>query len=484
MSGSDKPKTALDNASSINAFLSKILPVGKPRTVPAQAENVAAKVGELDISEDKATDTKANSTNASALPSTAVSNVASPDSKASDNISPEKISQWVQENAPPDHFKSKNPMVGTVQAQGTPQGSPQAAGVLAPPPTPETVSSQAIGRMIYDELDRIPEDRFMTLGDSKFAPHNQSRLRNTRLASNDQFFSAVPRSTKPRDDPGFTRMSFRAADAPTVPSWFNESKSETKATAAESSLVQGPPSAADLKKENARPSTSKDGWSQTTVNNGPPKVFTPDTTDSQAAASNIKPTRIEELKASKIFTPHTPDSPPVAPHLRPPRVEEVKASKVFTPDTPDDKLDEEESASRGGDAARTPLQELRAQENPFSTTNIPHLPKEDSKGRSAKEAAVAKPVINVKTTNLAPEESSNPSAGPLTPSSMTFTAVSPTKVRAAGITTAVQPAKIVGDNLEGALYFKAWPTQPKSDERASRSGKPLFPHFAMKPSNA
>lgn len=166
------------------------------------------------------------------------------------------------------------------------------------------------------------------------------------MASNGQFFSAVPRSTKPRNDPSFTRMSFKAADAPSV-------------------------SSAD-QKENARPSALKDGWSQTNPANDPPMVFTPD----------------------------TPDSPPAAPQLKSIRLEEVKTVEVPT----------------------------------LNTLDAP--------------------------------------AGPLTPSPMTFTAASPPKLKAAaGITPATGPAKIGGENLEGALYFKAWPTQPKSAERASRSGE-------------
>lgn len=466
MSGSEKLKSALDDASSIKAFLSKIGITGTPST---QLEDVAKKVGELNVSDEN---TKDNSAVASAIPSTAVSNFASPESKASDSVTPEKVSDWFAENAPPDHFRSKNPLVGSVRAQevqGSPQGSPQAAGVVAPPPTPETISSLAIGKMIHDELDRIPEERFMTLGDSKFAPKNQSRLSNIArpLAPSEQFFSAVPRSSKPRDDPGFTRMSFKAADAPTVPSFITDSKPNANPTANKPFLVQGPPSAPQQKKENARPISSKDGWSQTNNSNGPPKVLAPDTPDSPYVNPHLR--GVKGIKASKVFTPDTPDTPPAAPHLKPKRIEEVTASQVFTPDTPDDQLEvQEEQVLRGGDA-RPRLQEVKAHQNPFSTTSVPHPLKAD-KGEATK-APVAKPVINIKTANLAPDDSSDVSAGALTPSSMTFTAVSPSKVRAAGITTATGPAKIVGDNLEGALYFKAWPTQPKSEERSSRTGK-------------
>ncbi|KAL8927433.1 MAG: hypothetical protein Q9208_002238 [Pyrenodesmia sp. 3 TL-2023] len=501
MSGFDQPKAKLDDPLSIKAFLSNIGITGNPS---ARAEDVVKKVGELNISNEN---TKANSNVASAIPSTVVSNVASPESKASDKLPPEKVSEWFTENAPQDHFKSKNPLMGHFQAQGiqaSPQGSPQAAGVRAPPPTPETISSLAIGKMIHDELDRIPEERFTTLGDSKFAPKNQSRLSNVArpLPANDQFFSAVPRSGKPRDDPSFTRMSFRAADAPSVPVFISASKTDTdstetrhgdshlnrapsqaanipsvpssingrkaesKPTADDKILVQGPPSAAQQKKENARPSSSKDAWSQTKTTDGPPKVFTPDTSDSPYVPPHLR--GVKGVKASKVFTPDTPDTPPAAPLFRPIQLNDVQVTTVYPSDTPAAPLDNRNEQIFHGRDARPPPQELRAQENPFSTKNVPHLLKGDQ-GKGIKEAATAKPTINIKTANLAAEESTDPSAGPLTPSSMTFTAVSPTKVRAAGITTATGPAKIVGENLEGALYFKAWPTQPKSVERAPRS---------------
>ncbi|KAI4155777.1 MAG: hypothetical protein LQ341_000137 [Variospora aurantia] len=345
MSGTGKPKLALDDASSIAAFLSKIGITGTPSARP---EDVAKNIRYLNSTDGKATDVEANRTlaNTSAVQITDVSNLANPVSNPPQDVPAEGLAEPRSENASAEHLMSSKPVDGSLQQifQASAQGSPHTAGILAPPPTPESISSAAVGKMIYDELDRIPGDRFMSLGDSKFAPTNHSRLRNTRLASNGQFFSAVPRSTKPRNDPSFTRMSFKAADAPSA-------------------------SSAD-QKENARPGALKDGWSQTNPANDPPMLFTPD----------------------------TPDSPPAAPQLKSIRLEEVKTVELPT----------------------------------LNTLDAP--------------------------------------AGPLTPSSMAFTAASPPKLKAAaGITPATGPAKIVGENLEGALYFKAWPTQPKSAERASRS---------------
>ncbi|KAI4116076.1 MAG: hypothetical protein LQ345_003447 [Seirophora villosa] len=268
MSGTEKHTSTLDEASSIAAFLSRIGITGTPAARP---EDVAKKIRYFDRTDDKATGVEVNSTltDTGAVQSTTANNLANPASRVPDHVPAEKFSEWPSVSAP---VRSRKRLDGSLH-QGlpaSPQGSPYTAGVIAPPPTPESISSLAVGKLIHDELDRIPEDRFTSLGESKFAP------------------------------------------------------------------------------------------------------------------------------TSQISTPDTPDSPPAAPLLQPMRLEEVKTTEVSTPNTLD------------------------------------------------------------------------PLAGLLTPSSMTFTAASPTKVKAAGITTATGSAEIIGENLEGALYFKAWPTQLKSDERASR----------------
>ncbi|KAL8841457.1 MAG: hypothetical protein Q9170_000920 [Blastenia crenularia] len=435
MTDSERPGKGLLDASSFAAFFAKtnISPTPSAHQKP---EEVTDKVGELAITEDKANDAKANSTVVSAVPSPVASNMASPGSKASDTIPPEKVTKWMHDNAPADHFVSKNPLLESVQAQKSPYGSPQATGVLAPPSTPEVDFNLAIGKMIADEIDNIPEERLMKLGDSRFAPKNYSRLSATARSassthSQDQFLSAVPRSTKPRDDPGFTRMSFQAADSPTIPA-FVDPRPRAVTAAVQTFFIQGPPSAAEMK-ENVRRGKPKDSWSQTTATNG-----------------------------AKVFTPDTPNTPPAAPQLKPTNLANIKVPKVFTPATPDDQLDvkQNDQVSNGP---------RLAQSNPFSAGKIPHPSKKEEKASSTSQAAAAtsKPILDVKTHDLGRDTTGDSSGGPLTPSSMTFTAVSPTKVRAAGITTAAaEPAKIVGDNLEGSLYFKAW---PKAEERGSRS---------------
>ncbi|KAL8944211.1 MAG: hypothetical protein Q9211_000680 [Gyalolechia sp. 1 TL-2023] len=433
MADSDRPKKGLDATASINAFLSKIPQAGKSRFAAQHTAQVADKVDKLNVTENG---TKANSNIASTISSTVPSLYASPQSKASDSVPPEKMTEWLQTNAPADHFKSKNPLLENVQSQATPHGSPQATGVLAPPPTPETISNLTIGQMISDELDKIPANHFTLLSESRFAPKNyHNRLSTAPHSSSTSFFSPVPRSTKPRDDSGFTRMSFKAADTPTIPAFVNPIPS---ASATEKLFFgQGPLSAVELKQ-------SLGGGH---ANGGSSHTTTP------------------VANGTKTSTLDSDNTKHVAPHLKPAAFAETKAPKVCTPDTPDEKADDEQKEHGG---VRLPLQPLRPQANSFSPTNLTRPRKEEGKATIEEAAAAAaKPAFRVKPYDLSIDTSGDTSGGPLTPSSMIFTAVSPTRVREAGITTAdSEPAKIVEGNLEGALYFKAW---PKGEERASRS---------------
>ncbi|KAL8738564.1 MAG: hypothetical protein Q9181_000671 [Wetmoreana brouardii] len=421
MADLERLKMKVDDAASIKSFLAMIPHAGKPRDT---IDTATDKIGELNLDE-KISDTKANSAETSAVESTAASNIASPQSKTSDTITPEKVSEWVHENAPADHFKSKNPLAA-VQAQD----SPQASGVNAPPPTPETISNLAIGQIISDELDKIPEERLLSLNDSRWAPKNASRLSNTprHLSSSEQFLSAVPRSTKPRDDPNFTRMSFRAADTPSPPI-FNVSSSETQ-PAVKKPLSPHAPEWAPPLKENSSLGKSNCTWPQ-----APP------------------------TNENDVVKTETSNKPVVALRLRAASVSEVKASKILTPKS----TNEQTNGKTNGVKAEEPdIQKRKSQESPLPTDNIPHPRKCDE---DADETSYPNPLFSFESSGAA-FDTTEVSGGLLTPSSMTFGAVSPTKVRAAGITTANEPAKVVGEDLEGALYFKAW---PKAEERGTRT---------------
>ncbi|KAL9598967.1 MAG: hypothetical protein Q9219_004150 [cf. Caloplaca sp. 3 TL-2023] len=457
---SDYQRPGLDAASTINAFLSKIHPSPKTwDTSVSRSEEVEDKAGELNVSEDKASDLKANGQVASALPSTVTRNMASPESKASEGALPaEKITEWLRENAPSDHFKSKNAHLEHVQAQATPYGSPLATGVLAPPSSPETLSNLAIGKLISAEIDKIPEERFSSLGDSRYAPRNPSLLSTaarsgSALQAQDHFFSAIPRATKSRDDPAFTRMSFKAADTPTIPAFVNPNPSIISVT--EKSIPFQGISYAVAGKENLRGGDSQDRWSRLITNKG-----------SKASVPNNTPVVLS-----------------TAPLLKPNDFAQFKAPKAFTPDTPDDKLDVEQNEQLAKKSNLPPQKALREQSS-SSASNIPSSPPKEDKATKVNEAraAIAKPIINIKTQDLANDTAGEPLSEGLTPSSVTFTAISPSKARAAGITTATTgPAKTVGEDLEGALYFKAW---PKSEGRPSRTAKHRKIHLNGIPRNS
>ncbi|KAL8707549.1 MAG: hypothetical protein Q9220_007441 [cf. Caloplaca sp. 1 TL-2023] len=402
MSLPERSEQGLDAAANINAFLSLLRNNVKPYTSPSRGDEASHKVGELNLNSPQMNDFKVTSTATGIIPS--------PPSKPSDMLPTEKMSDWVQVNALLDHSKSKNPTIEALQAQE----SPRISGVRAPPSTPETVSNPAIGQMLMDELDRIPEDRLLSLGDSKYAPKNASLLNTARSTaasySRDQFFSPVPRLTKPRDDQSFPRMSFQAASTPRV-----------QPVSDRPLIVHGPPSSAGLKENNPL-ITRADAWL----------------------------TRSTPANGKKGSEPNVSHSPPPTPMLKPQGLDEAGVSKAFAANSSRSRIDDEPDIQSKQKPAMPPPVSLV---HSISTQNV-HPEKKDGivKGHST----IVKPGLDLCKADLT-VDTSDAAGDPLTPSSMTFAAVSPTKLRAAGITTAIGTPKVVGSNLEDALYFKAWP---------------------------
>ncbi|KAI4258386.1 MAG: hypothetical protein LQ352_001235 [Teloschistes flavicans] len=408
MSDINRPKSGVNNVANIKAFLSLMPLAAKSYTALSAVDGAASKVGELNIDEEKSTDNKANSGDVSTAESTTASKAASPESKASNTLLPEKVSDWIHEHPPHNHVKTKNPLLEEVQAHD----SPKATGVLAPPPTPETISNLAIGRMISDELDKIPEDRILSLGDSRWAPKNTTRntASTASLSSSEHFLSAIPKSTKQRDDQNFSRMSFKAADFPLTPI-----TNGFKSNAPRPSRKSLSPTAPEWKpspKENTPPEKASDSSPQTLI------THVTDTIEPSAAViSSIAPhLRKSQTNAADQF--HTSESSPPSP----------------------------DGNSQGKDPAE----------------DAPPFKEEDE---DVEECSLPKPLFSFDNSSNG-YDTAEMAGEILTPSSVTFAAVSPTKVRAASITTATKPAKIVGEDLEGALYFKAW---PKVEERSVRS---------------
>ncbi|KAL8891524.1 MAG: hypothetical protein Q9215_001473 [Flavoplaca cf. flavocitrina] len=169
------------------------------------------------------------------------------------------------------------------------------------------------------------------------------------------------------------------------------------------------------------------------------------------------------------FTSGTREIPPPPPRLEPSPAKEDQTAKVDTPDVPDRPLD---TNIKGAAKLGTPNQARYAQVNPFSTPNTPDSAKEVE---TAKENKSAGQVANADSPagggvgdleHGTPRKSPKPVGEPLTPASMTFGAVSPQLVKAAGITAACKPGKVAGEDLEGALYFTAW---PKVERRGTRT---------------
>lgn len=455
MSASQPPKMGLDNAATIKAFLSRISPAVKPHPSSPKPDDVVEQAGKLNLSDEgnaDAANTQANGAVTGATDSTAMEMIPSPEPEPSDSVPAEKVSDGIHLNAPPDHSKFKNPLVAGVQAQG----SPQVSGVQAPPPTPETVSSLAIGRLFMDALEEIPQDRMLSLGDSIHAPKNYSKLRYNRSTaaaqSQNQFFSPVPQSSKPREDADFTRMSFRAAETPS-PRVFSLPSPESISVTGFQLTVQGQASAATSEED-----TRLGKPVQTTEEAKAPQANKPDV----ATAT---------MNGSKTHTSAAPITPPLPPRLKP---EHVQASRVKTPDVPDSPLDANVKGLRD---LETPLQPRYTRVYPFSDDDVPHPRKEvknAKENKPAPEVAIPKRLAGVVAGGLeigTPGRPPTPVGGLLTPASITFGAVSPQSVKAAGITAASMPGKVDGEDLEGALYFKAW---PKVEERGTRTGKPIF----------
>ena len=476
MSGSQAPKTGLDDAASIKAFLASFSQAVKPHRSTPRSEDIIP-------------GTEANGAVNSTIESTAVTNVAGPEAEQADTIPPEKVSDWIHVNAPPDHSKPKNPLLAAGQAQD----SPQVSGVRAPPPTPETVSNVAIGQLLMNVLDDIPQDRLLSLGDSMHAPKNYSKMRYNRSTAasqpHNQFFSPVPQSSKPRDDASFTRMSFKAAEIPSPPV-FGLPGCGSKPVTDSELPVQCHPSAAKLK-ENNRPAESFLAWTKG-VEIDRSMVSTPATLNVTPAAPRVKPAPAGEVKVSKVYTPdvataaatihgseiYTPDTadilddPPPPPRLKPVPAEEAEACRVNTPDVPDRPLNIDLRAVAD---QKTPHQPHHPRASLFPVNNIPRSTTEVEKvNKPARPIAIAKSITGGSDGGLeigTPGRPITPGGGLLTPASMTFGVVSPQSVKAAGITTASMPGTVVGEGLGGALYFKAW---PKVEQRATRTGKPCF----------
>ena len=100
--------------------------------------------------------------------------------------------------------------------------SPQARGVLAPPPTPEvSLGNVGIGQLIHDHIEGMPGT--FTLGDSRYAPKTSSKLGGARppvppgvyVASSPKTEALSPEERNAHNM-SFSRMSFVTSEQPRV----------------------------------------------------------------------------------------------------------------------------------------------------------------------------------------------------------------------------------------------------------------------------
>ncbi|KAL9614629.1 MAG: hypothetical protein Q9167_000917 [Letrouitia subvulpina] len=357
----------IDDAENIKRFMAMIPRASsatysqeKPSTKPLNSLDINIDQSEKPVASDSAGDTAPAKT----LPEHPI---------------PEKQSDWVHDNGRLDRLKRTNPSPEAPQIQS----SPQRSGTLAPPPTPETVPNAAIGRIMYDELSKIPEERMISLGESKYAC-SKSPSRTPRPSPS--IYTSVFRSSRPLRE-GFARMSFLAANSTAVPLGNNFGRAATKPP-----TVREAPPAASLKQ------------------NG----------------NSAEPPHLRPGRAQEMVTAEAEEDSDIA--KSPHQDQNTPQSSIFAVD----RLD-------------SPSKNIR-----YSTSVDPF--------KAANPAA--KPAFGLAESpdkyNWNPEPNSG---GALTPSSMTFGAVSPGKVAAAGIQS---------ENLEGALYFKAW---PKAEDRGRPAAK-------------
>ncbi|KAL9036275.1 MAG: hypothetical protein Q9214_006210, partial [Letrouitia sp. 1 TL-2023] len=360
---------AIDDAENIKRFMAMI-----PRASSAthsQGNPPTKPLNSLDINIDRSDMPAASDT----------AGGAAPPKRLPEHPIPEKQSDWTHENGCLDHRKQTDPSPEALQMQS----SPQRSGTLAPPPTPETVPNSAIGKIMYDELSKIPEERTISLGESRYASKNYSP---STIRTSRSMYTSTFRS-RPWDE-GFSRMSFQAADSTAAPLRNDFGNATTESLTVREAPLAAPP------KENGNP---------------------------------VEPPRLRSGQAQEMVAAKAEEDSDIA-KFPPQQDQGTTQSNVFA----EDRLDSS------------------AKDISYSTNVDPF--------KAASPAA--KPVLDLKLAESLDNPISNAepnSGGALTPSSMTFAAVSPGKVAAAGIQS---------ENLEGALYFKAW---PKAEDRGRPAAK-------------
>ena len=386
---------------------------------------------------------------------------------------PPHLRGFAADNVTLGHTKPKNPAIESLISQ-----SPQVSGVLAPPSTPETIPNHEISQMIADAIDDLPPGSFSSLGDSRFAPRRSpssrtSSANKTSVTSKDLLYSNLNQQLSPVDrkakEESFTRMSFKAAD--THPNFVDDKLAESaflkdvqSSKWADKPLKRSPPAPTNTETAQARANPFS------ALSNGSDKEL-----DSATIPGNErlnfdvagKPIAANPNVKSTVTT--------IPPHLRPvakpwrapgstdaefaqltdrlelsnstherddPKISNKEPSKQKVSPNPEAPVfspwssDSENHPTTYHSGPRTVLPTNVPKEIDLLSSDFPMKPAfeiENSTGRSVSPKTQAMSV--------------------LTPTSIEFKSASPPKV-ASGLAN--------DENLDGALFFKAW---PKLEER-------------------
>ena len=434
------------------------------------------------------------------------------------------LRQWIHENAPVTHQQSNDPATLGHPVNKLLQ-SPQLSGLRAPPPTPETIPVPEsmdildITQIIQDQVEKYMDSKAtpFTLGQSMHAPNRPSLLGKARVSSRAdveddgyQHFTTSKQELSPDShrvrDASFERMSFAVAQGsgdglPTkVNSTNRESKTSTSALeTTERSDIGGtvvqhqggstgngwvPPHLRFL----GQPQTStseigKLGGELQTLRKAEVPVQGSDRhkLERMSSEDTVVPAQAHNTKSSAA------EDTSVPPHLR-------FAAIPVSQGPPKQDLTSLKSTDLS--LATTNSAQTAAS---YGTSLPPHLrftkqePMSIDTSNKQNKQPVASDILSSATSQPTPISSSSEAnsqatttwsnaqtAGPttatstghaLTPSSMTFGAISPTTAKASSAAIRAASEK---EGFEGALFFGAWPQTGERDTPGKLNASYLF----------
>ena len=391
---------------------------------------------------------------------------------SSDEMEPHQLRDWMKENAPLMHDRPHN-LVLLEPPLSKMLHSPQLTGLRAPPPTPETtpvreaIEHLDITHIIQEQLEKHLESKAnpFTLGQSIHAPVRPSPLGRTRLSFRDE---TDPNSRRQKNA-SFQRMSFTVAQGSSeaTPAKINprsgesvslSSPSKDNGAAAMMSAVRDwvPPHlrlSTAIKVSEADDSNAGPGLESDRVAEAPNQSLEYPNTEETLPDDAIVPVQkskstvaladensLQSHSHSK-FTALVEESLPVAADNKtelPPHLSATKKApmSINTSKKPIDKTTKTEDLPIDISDSMQPTS-IFPSITAFSNTSASRFGTATSVSPGLPSPAVT-----------------------LTPSSMTFAAISPTTAKAS---SAAIRATSEREGLEGALFFGAWPKSSGRD---------------------